>query len=167
MILALGGNEPYITSSIHLVRWMKDEGMCPDWLAKLDWSSDYNAAVLTQEVADKVGRVIETFTLTKTKQELYEIGAFGKYKQILIAPVASTKDISEDVQLSARNYWVKMAHPELETFLPYCGPFIHMSESPIQFQKRAPLIGEHNREIYEEIGINEANLKALKEKGVI
>jgi benzylsuccinate CoA-transferase BbsE subunit len=167
MILALGGNEPYVSSSENLVRWMKDEGMCPDWLAKLDWWKDYNAAILTQDVADKVGTAIEAFTSAKTKQELYEIGAFGKYKQMLVAPVASTKDISEDVQLSARNYWVNMEHPELMTSLPYCGPFIHMSESPIQFQRRAPLVGEHNHEIYLEIGLKDADLKALKEKGVI
>ncbi len=167
MILALGGNEPYVSSSEHLVQWMKDDGMCPDWLSKLDWWKEYNAAVLKQDLADKVGVAIETFTLTKTKEELYEIGAFGKYKQMLVAPVASTKDISEDVQLTARDYWVKMEHPELKTSVTYCGPFIHMSESPIQFKRRAPLIGEHNQEVYKEIGLQEADLKALKEKGVI
>ncbi len=94
MILALGGNDPYASSSEHLVKWMKDEGMCPDWLAKLNWWMDYNAAVLKQDLADKVGQAIEAFTLTKTKDELYEKGAFGKYKQMLVAPVSSTKDIS-------------------------------------------------------------------------
>jgi benzylsuccinate CoA-transferase BbsE subunit len=167
MILALGGNDPYASSSEHLVQWMKDEGMCPDWLAKLNWWKDYNAAVLKQDLADKVGQAIEAFTLTKTKHELYEIGAFGKYKQMLVAPVASTKDISEDVQLAARKYWVKLEHPELKTELTYCGPFIHMSESPIQFTRRAPLIGEHNQEIYQELGLTDADLRTLKDKGVI
>ena len=168
MILALGGNDPYATSSEHLVQWMKDEGMCPDWLAKLDWWKDYNAAVLKQDLADKVGEAIEKFTLTKTKDELYEIGAFGKYKQMLVAPVSNTKDISEDVQLKGRDFWVKMEHPELKDVLPYCGPFIRLSESPIEFKRRAPLIGEHNSEIYnQELGIQEADLKALIDKGVI
>lgn len=168
MILALGGNDPYASSSEHLVQWMKDEGMCPDWLAKLNWWKDYNAAVLTQEVADKVGKAIEAFTLTKTKDELYEIGAFGKYKQMLVAPVSSTRDISEDVQLKARNYFVQIDHPELESSLPYCGPFIRLSESPVQFNRRAPLIGEHNREIYvKELGISESDLKTFKAKGII
>ncbi|MDD5700586.1 MAG: CoA transferase [Dehalococcoidales bacterium] len=168
MILALGGNDPYATSSEHLVQWMKDEGMCPEWLAKLDWWKDYNAAVLKQDLADKVGEAIENFTLTKTKDELYEIGAFGKYKQMLVAPVSNTKDISEDVQLKGRNFWVNMEHPELKDVLPYCGPFIRLSESPIEFKRRAPLIGEHNSEIYnQELGLQEADLKALIDKGVI
>jgi benzylsuccinate CoA-transferase BbsE subunit len=168
MILALGGNDPYATSSEHLVQWMKDEGMCPGWLAELNWWKDYNAAILTQDLADRVGQAIEAFTLTKTKDELYEIGAFGKYKQILVAPVSSTKDISEDIQLQARNYFIHVDHPELKDSLPYCGPFIRLNESPIQFNRRAPLIGEHNHEIYgQELGISEVNLRALKEKRII
>jgi benzylsuccinate CoA-transferase BbsE subunit len=168
MILALGGNDPYASSSEHLVQWMKDEGMCPEWLAKMNWWTDYNAAVLKQELADKVGAAIEAFTLTKTKGELYEIGAFGKYRQMLVAPVSSTKDISADVQLKARNFFVGIPHPELGRSLPYCGPFIHMSETPIQFLRRAPLIGEHNAEILgKELGMSAAELKNLKSRGII
>jgi benzylsuccinate CoA-transferase BbsE subunit len=168
MILALGGNDPYASSSEHLVQWMKDERMCPDWLAGLDWWKDYNAAVLKQDLADKVGRAIEAFTMTKTKAELYENGAFGKYKQILVAPVSSTKDISEDVQLKGRNFWVDLQHPELGDSVPYCGPFIHFSASPIELKRRAPLIGEHNAEIYiSELGLSTGDLNALKLKGVV
>lgn len=166
MILALGGNLPYVPSSENLVKWMKESGMCPDWLAKLDWWKDYNAAVLKQDLADKVGKAIEAFTLTKTKDELYEEGAFSRF--ILIAPVSSTRDISNDIQLKARNYWVKIPHPELGESLPYCGPFVPMTETPPIPTRRAPLIGEHNSEIYlTELGISEADLKQHKNKGII
>jgi len=168
MILALGGNDPYASSSEHLVQWMKDEGKCPEWLAKLDWWKDYNAAVLKQDLADKVGQAIEAFTLTKTKAELYETGAFGKYKQMLVAPVSSTKDISEDVQLKGRNFWIRIPHPELKDSLPYCGPYIRLSQTPIEMKSRAPLIGEHNREIYsKELNLTETDLNSMKDKGII
>ena len=166
MILALGGNEPYVPSSEKLVEWMKEEGKCPEWLAKLNWWVEYNAAVLTQELADKVGKAIEEFTLTKLKDELYEEGAFTR--RILVAPVSSTKDISEDIQLKGRNFWTTIFHPELGESLPYCGQFVPLTETPVEFKRRAPLIGEHNREIYfEELGLTEGDLKALKDKGVI
>jgi benzylsuccinate CoA-transferase BbsE subunit len=168
MILALGGNPPYAPSSESLVKWMKEEGKCPEWLEKLDWWKDYNAAVLKQDLADKVGKAIEEFTLTKTKAELYEEGAFSRNRHpILIAPVSSTKDISEDVQPKARNYWVKVPHPELKDSLPYCGQYIPMSESPVELKHRAPLIGEHNKEIYAELGIVEKDQAALKIQGII
>jgi len=166
MILAIGGNEPYVSSSKSLVKWMADENMAPDWLLKVNWLTDYNASKLKQDLADKVGKAIEAFTLTKTKEELYLTGAYQK--GIYVAPVANTKDISEDIQLKARHFWVEMPHPELGRNIPYCGPFIQLSETPIQYRRRAPLIGEHNKEILgRELGITEAELKKLKDKGII
>jgi benzylsuccinate CoA-transferase BbsE subunit len=166
MILALGGNPPYVPSSQNLVKWMDEEGMAPDWLKKLNWQVDYNAAVLKQDLADKVGQAITAFTLTKTKEQLYNEGAFER--QILIASVSSTKDITEDIQLRARNFWTTLLHPELGGEIPYLGQFVPMTESPIKFKCRAPLIGEHNRDIYvKELGLTEANLKKMKAEGII
>jgi benzylsuccinate CoA-transferase BbsE subunit len=166
MILALGGNPPYVPSSEKLVKWMDEDGMAPEWLKKLNWWVDYNASVLTQELADKVGKAIEAFTLTKTKDQLYNEGAFER--QILVASVSNTRDISQDIQLKARNFWRNIPHPELSGDVPYCGEFAPFSESPIQFVRRAPLIGEHNREIYvKELGLTEGNIAKMKDKGII
>jgi formyl-CoA transferase len=113
-----------------------------------------------------VGAAIENFTLTRTKAELYEEGAIKR--QILSAPVATAKDISEDIQLQSRQYWRKISHPELADELTYCGPFIRMSETPLQYQRRAPRIGEHNEEIYgKELGLSAERLQALNKKGII
>jgi len=165
-IMLLGGTEPFLTSSGNLVKWMKEEDMAPEWLQKLDWAEDYNAATVEQEIADRVREAVENFTLTKTKNELYIEGSIKR--GILLAPVNNTRDISEDLQLEARVFWREMEHPELNAALTYCGPFIKMSETPIQYQRRAPLIGEHNNEIYiGELGISEEKLNFLKDTGVI
>ncbi len=166
MILAIGGNQPYVGSSQQLVKWMDSEGKCPRWLKDLDWWIDFNASKLNQDLADDVGAAIEAFTMTKTKEELYNRGAF-EYT-ILIAPVSTTKDITEDIQLAARDFWVEIPHPELGRNIPYCGPFIKLSETPIKYRRRAPLIGEHNKEILGgELGITDAELASLHSKGVI
>jgi benzylsuccinate CoA-transferase BbsE subunit len=166
MILALGGNPPYVPSSEKLVKWMDEERMAPEWLKKLNWWVDYNASVLTQELADKVGKAITAFTLTKTKDQLYNEGAFER--QILVAGVSNTQDITEDIQLRARNFWINIAHPELEGYVPYCGPFTPMTESPMEIKRRAPLIGEHNREIYiHELGLTQKQFAEFRKKGVI
>jgi benzylsuccinate CoA-transferase BbsE subunit len=166
MILAIGGNEPYAPSSERLVQWMDEKGMAPDWLKQLNWWTDYNATTLNQDLADKVGEAIEAFTLKYTKDELYQVGAFDK--KILLAPVSSTKDITEDIQLKARHYWISLPHPELGVDIDYCGPFIGLSETPITYRRRAPLIGEHNREIFMgELGITEQDLKSLYANRVI
>lgn len=148
MILLQGGNEPFVSSSGRLVQWMDEEGMAPEWLKKVDWVVDYNAATMGQEIADRVGAEVEKFTLTKTKAQLYEEGAIKR--RILLAPLNNTQDISQDKQLHFRQYWVKVEHPELGAELTYCGPFARMSETPIVYRRRAPLVGEHNEEIYGE-----------------
>jgi crotonobetainyl-CoA:carnitine CoA-transferase CaiB-like acyl-CoA transferase len=166
MILVQGGNEPFVSSSIRLVKWMAEENMAPEWLTKLDWIVDYDANNLGQATADKVGEAIEKFTSTKSKNELYEEGAFRR--QILLAPISTTRDISEDIQLEARNYWAKQEHPELREILTYCGPFVNMSETPLEYRRRAPLIGEHNEEIYlKELGISDQYLRTMQERGII
>jgi len=166
MILVQGGNEPFVSSSARLVKWMDEEGMASDWFKKLDWRVDYNAATMGQHLADSVGEEVQKFTLTRSKDELYKEGAIKR--RILIAPVSTTRDICEDIQLQFRGYWVKLAHPELGEALKYCGPFIRMSETPLQYRRRAPLIGEHNNEIYgSELGISKDMLAAFKQKGII
>ena len=127
---------------------------------------DYNASILKQELADKVGQAITAFTLTKTKEQLYNEGAFER--QILVASVSSTKDITEDIQLGARDFWQNIHHPELGTDITYCGQFAPMTETPIQFKMRAPLIGEHNPEIYiKELGMTESDIDKLKAEVII
>jgi crotonobetainyl-CoA:carnitine CoA-transferase CaiB-like acyl-CoA transferase len=166
MILVQGGNEPFVSSSARLVKWMEEEGMAPEWLVKLDWKLDYDANTMGQPIADRVGEAVERFTLTRTKAELYEEGAIRR--QILLAPVANTKDISENLQLKSRDYWEKMEHPDLGDSVVYCGPFIRMSETPLKYRRRAPRIGEHNDEILaEELGIPREKLDSLRENGII
>jgi benzylsuccinate CoA-transferase BbsE subunit len=166
MVLLQGGNEPFISSSSRLVKWMAEEGLAPEWLQKLDWVVDYNATTMGQEIADRTGAAVEKFTLTKTKTEMYIEGSINR--GILIAPVNSTQDISEDLQLQARVFWTKVDHPELKATLNYCGPFVKMSETPIKYRRRAPLIGEHNPEIYiSEMGLTAGELTELHNEGIV
>lgn len=146
MIFLQGGNEPFVSSMKRLVQWMDEERMADNWLKKLDFVVDFDARTLTQATVDRVVAAIQEFTLTKAKAELYQEGAMKR--RILLAPLFDTKDISEDIQLQFRKYWVKVAHPELGELLTYCGPFVGMSETPIVYQRRSPLIGEHNDEVY-------------------
>lgn len=63
---------------------------------------------------------------------------------------ATTADILDDVQLAAREFWVDLEHPELDTTITYPGAFTQASELPPKVSHRAPLVGEHNQEIYEQ-----------------
>ena len=86
----------------------------------------------------------------------------------MLYPVATTDDMLENAQLAARGFWEEVEHPELGTTITYPGSFANSSEISPRISRRAPLIGEHNQEIYEqELGISKEKLVTLKQAGVI
>lgn len=164
-LILQGGSEPFLGSSQRLVQWMGEEGMADNWLNNIDWANDYNASKVNQDLVDKVEDAVQRFLLTKTKNELYEEGGLGR--RILIAPNANIRDVWENKQVRERDFWVKVLHDELGESLTYCGPFVRLSESPVKYG-RAPLIGEHNVEVYEkEMRLSKEKLSLLKKALVI
>lgn len=136
-----------------VIKWMQEEYDAPEWAVDTDWSRlGFAEAVkegphATKPIQD-LHDLIETFIATKTKDELYQAAI---ERGILLAPCQTVEDISMDPQLQARGYWVDMVHPELGKSISYPGPFIKMAESPIYLRRCAPLLGEHNDEVFAEL----------------
>ena len=102
---------------------------------------------------------------TKTKAELYEEAV---KRGIMLAPCNNMVDIMKNAQLDVRGFWVKVDHPELNRKIVYPGAPVKMEQTPWKVSRRAPLIGEHNREIYEkEMGLSVDEMAKLKKTGVI
>jgi crotonobetainyl-CoA:carnitine CoA-transferase CaiB-like acyl-CoA transferase len=98
------------------------------------------------------------------KQELFEI--FLKSK-IASAPVNSPEDLLNNVQLKAREYFVEVDHPKTGKVL-YPGAAFKLSESPWKIRCPAPLLGQHNDEIYcGQLGYSKEDLVKLREGGII
>jgi crotonobetainyl-CoA:carnitine CoA-transferase CaiB-like acyl-CoA transferase len=158
------GGASVLGPSLPLIRWMQAEGMSNEFLDKFDWQRPDFAAI-SQEEMDKIDAPTARFFLTKTKAELLT-GAVNR--GVMLYPVSTTVDILADPQLSAREFWVDLTHPELGTTITYPGAFGICSETPPRLSRRAPLIGEHNLEIYrDELGISQEQLIVLKQAGVI
>ncbi len=135
---------------------------------------------LRQKIADGETTLNESFTQEEiirmqetrlpllarlTRQEIYdravELG-FGW------APVNTPKDLLESPQLAARQYYVGVEHPELGETITYPGAPCKLSRTPWRIWNRAPLIGEHNREIYlGELGLSPDELAQLEQAGVV
>ena len=82
-------------------------------------------------------------------------------------PVHNVGEIQDDPQLRARKFWTEVHHAELKETVRYPGsPFVFSGERPDIH--RAPLIGEHNEDIYcGELGLSKEELITLKQAGVI
>lgn len=147
-----------------LVAWMVNEGMADDFIKGFDWSTfDYETA--TQETVDRLQEPTARFFMSRTKAELME-GALRH--GVTLYPISSTRDVLDSAQLAARGYWVRIEHPELKDTITYPGAFANASEEPPRVTRRAPLVGEHNEEIYgEELGISGEQLLVLRQEKVI
>lgn len=154
------------TGSRALVRWMQQEGEVSTELLQMDWAS-FDLFTIKQDTYDQFSGEIDAFFRTKTMAELYERAA---REHMVLAPVFSPKEILESPQLQAREYFVELDHPELGqgVTLRYPGAFAKTSVASPRIQRRAPLVGEHNREIYcDELKVTSEQLVALTEAGII
>jgi crotonobetainyl-CoA:carnitine CoA-transferase CaiB-like acyl-CoA transferase len=86
---------------------------------------------------------------------------------VMLCPLATTKDIVENPQLAARDFWVELSHQE-KGAVTYPGAFAKSSEEPLVVSRRAPLLGEHTQEVFGDIlGLSEEEIRRLQEEGVI
>jgi crotonobetainyl-CoA:carnitine CoA-transferase CaiB-like acyl-CoA transferase len=103
------------------------------------------------------------WSMQRTKREIMEIAQ--KHR----APCGAVQDVSEvfaDPALNERGFFMEMSHP-LSGTLKYPGrPFI-LPETPFELRGPAPLLGEHNKEVYAGLGYSEEELVQLGERGVI
>jgi crotonobetainyl-CoA:carnitine CoA-transferase CaiB-like acyl-CoA transferase len=133
-----------------LFEWIHEQGFCDDAMRDKDWIA-YGLHLLNgQEPLEEYARCmdcIERFTRSHTKAELFE-EAFRR--RVLLVPVSNTGDMLHSEQLTAREFWTKLEHPELSQQVVYPGPFAKFSETPIRYRRRPPLLGEHTREIISE-----------------
>jgi crotonobetainyl-CoA:carnitine CoA-transferase CaiB-like acyl-CoA transferase len=85
----------------------------------------------------------------------------------MCAPIQTAAEILADEQLKEREYFVEVDHP-VTGKLPYPGaPFI-MNETPFAICCPAPLLGQHNEEIYcGELGLSKDELLSLHTQGVV
>ncbi|MHA4837747.1 CaiB/BaiF CoA transferase family protein [Sphingopyxis sp. MSC1_008] len=92
---------------------------------------------------DEVYAVVEDFTRTKTKAELTEL--FGGV--IPFGPIYDVSDIFTDPHFRIRDMLVDVDQPGSATPVTVAGVPIKMSLTPGRVRHRAPLLGEHTREI--------------------
>ena len=81
------------------------------------------------------------------------------------APVFTLDELLTDQQLQERQYFTEIEHPTGK--FKYPGPLFKMSETPA-VSERAPLLGEHNREIYvDRLGYTKDDIVRFREEGII
>lgn len=151
-----------------LMDWIYEEGFCDKEVQQMDWvdmgGGLFGGDPKTLEDYERLKLIVEDFTKTKTKAELFQ-NALDR--GLLVAPVTTIDEVVESKQLESRQYWTAVDHEEVGKAFAYPGPFAKFSEQPIAYTRRSPKIGEHNAEVYAELGLDAPALAALHGKGII
>src|SRR5438445_4250877 len=130
-----------------------------------DWLTDPNYSTPEGRLPrlEHVFKEIEKWTVTMPKMEVM---ATLNPLNVPNGPILSMKEIAQEPALRKSGTVVEVAHPERGKYLTVGNP-IKLSDSPVEV-RRSPLLGEHTEEILRNlVGMNENDIHAARQQGVI
>ena len=112
-----------------------------------------------------ITEMVGNFAAHLTRDEM----AYGAQERGLNwGSIRAPDELVDEGHLNDRGFWVEVPHPERDRSFKYPGPAGIYNGSPWRISRRAPLIGEHNEEIYcGELGLQRTELAYLAESGVV
>lgn len=112
----------------------------------------------------EVDQIILDWCADKTADEVVEILEAAR---VPVAPIMTISRLVEDPHIAAREMLIEQEDPRLGK-VKYPGNPIKLMDTPAQFVRRAPLLGEHNEEVLRDIlGYSEEHIAKMKEAGDI
>jgi crotonobetainyl-CoA:carnitine CoA-transferase CaiB-like acyl-CoA transferase len=124
-----------------------------------EWAQDPAYANDTLRVRNRAALVgqIEAITVLQTRDYwLAQFDAAG----IPCGPINNYAEAFADPQVQSREMVVDVDHPTLGR-LRMAGAPVKMSETPPRANRRAPVLGEHTREVLREVGYSDEDIAAL------
>ncbi len=110
----------------------------------------------------RIEPLIERWFMPRTKAELEAMAGH----RIALTPIKSIDEVVGDSHLRAREMFVpvRVGEAEVEVF----GSPLKLSGSPVRVDGAAPMLGQHNREVYVEwLGMPAERFESLRAAGVI
>ncbi len=153
----------------HAVQWLVDIGAVEPALLEENFVTYADRVASGQADAALFPRLQETMreqVATRTKQEMLEISIAY---DLLLVPVLTIADLSVSPQLEQRGFWRELEHADGRQ-VTYPGPPLNIvvDGEPFGYSHRPPpALGQHNAEIYGELGLTDAEIAQLRSEGVI
>ena len=113
--------------------------------------------------ADELDEAVGSWISQRTRDEVVE--AFDE-AGAAAAPIYSIEDIVDDPQYRALETITSIEDPELGP-IKMQNVLFRLSETPGGIQWSGPMLGEHNDEVYGNLGIGKDRLEELAEAGVV
>ena len=98
-----------------------------------------------QDISTHITEMVGNFAAHLNRDEM----AYGAQERGLNwGSIRAPDELVDEGHLNDRGFWVEVPHPELDRSFKCPGPAGIYNGSPWRISRRAPLIGEHNEEIY-------------------
>jgi benzylsuccinate CoA-transferase BbsE subunit len=122
-------------------------------------------AVITANASHIIDDLLANFIASLPAEQIYHA---AQERGFTWGAVRVPEALLDDAHLHDRGFWKQVGHAELGRRFTYPGEAAIYSDSPWRISRRAPLIGEHNTEIFcDELGLSRAELAVLAESRVI
>ena len=126
----------------------------PDWTTNPDYVNDTHRV----RHRTKLAALIESVTRTKPRAEWIEL---FEANGLPCGPINNYEQVFADPHIRERQMVVETEHPTLG-HLQTLGSPLKMSETPPITGRRAPLLGEHTREVLREVGLAEDEIDRIE-----
>ena len=124
---------------------------------------EYETPMMREERREEITAIIVSWLKDKLMEDVFHA---AQELRLPLTIVPNPEQLLNTPQHKAREYFVQIEHPETGV-LTYPGAPFKLSETPWR-AGQAPLLGEHNEEIYgKQLGYSKEDLVKLKEGGVI
>ncbi len=113
---------------------------------------------------EEVEAIVSGWVRTKSRNELWDtLSAFG----LSSGMVLSLKEAVDDPHIKERQAFVEVEHPQAGT-VKLLAPWMRFSDTPAKITSPAPLMGEHNDEVYGRLlGLSTTEIQELAREGAI
>ena len=159
----LRGGPARVANLAATVAWMGEQGLAPEWLRAYDWKGFSHLTVSDDEI-ERLEQAFGAFFAKHTMRELYEQALA---RRVLLAPCNDARELLEHPQLRSRGLFVTLEYPELGAAIEHPDFFARTADHAIALRRRAPRIGEHNGEVYGQLGMAPCDLEKLAAQGAI
>ena len=131
-----------------------------------EWADDPRFATNTLRVANRSVLVplLRQATVFKTTAEwVTQLEAVG----VPCGPINDLAQVFADPQVQARGLAMQLPHA-LAGLVPQVASPIRLSETPVEYRNAPPLLGEHTRQVLEQVlGLHTDAVEALRQSGVL
>ncbi len=162
-----GGALPCRDGYTVLVTWEGEQwDSLVGFMGEPEWARDerFGSYASRYRNGELINALLTEWTVNHSKDELYH---GGQAAGVPFATAADARDLVESEQLKARGFFVEIDHPKTGKVKYLSAPYA-FSETPWRVERPAPLLGQHNEEIFvDRLGILREELSRMGMAGVI